>query len=89
MKSEIVPYRMGDKAWFGDMKFGMDCFTHLNVDIIGYFLYYPQGRVTRNSPAHKVWVLVICCLYAKAVNVTFMKDYSAEAFKMAMCSHFC
>ena len=67
----------------------MGCFTHINRDIIGYFLYYPQGRVTRNSPAHKVWALIICCLYSKAVNVALMKDYSSDAFKMTMCSHFC
>ena len=89
MRAEVVPYRMGNKAWLGDTKFGMGIFTHINCDIIGYFMYYPQGRVTRNSSAHKVWALVICCLYSKAINMTLMKDYSSTAFKMAMCSHFC
>ena len=58
MRAEVVPYRMGNKAWLRDTKFGMGIFTHINCDIIGYFLYYPQGRVTRNSPAHKVWALI-------------------------------
>ena len=88
MRAEVEPYRMGNKAWLGDTKFGMGIFSHINCDIIGHFLYYPQGRVTRKSPAHKVWALVIVCLYSKAINILLMKDYSASAFKMAMCSHF-
>ena len=89
MRAEVIPYRMGNKAWLGDTKFGMGCFTHINCDIIGYFLYYPQGRVTKNSLADKVYALIICCLYSKAMNVALMKDYSSDTFKMAMCSHFC
>ena len=85
----MQPYRMGSKAWVSDEKFGMGIFSHINVDIIGHFWYCPQGRITRKSAAHKVWVLVIVCLYTKAINMVLMKDYSSEAFKMSMASHFC
>ena len=66
----------------------MGIFSHVNVDIIGHF-YYCQGRVTRKNTAHKVWAVVVVCLYSKAINICLMKDYSADAFKMAMASHFC
>ena len=89
MRAEVQPYRMGDKAWVADQKFGMGVFSHINVDIVGHFFYCPQGRVTRKNAAHKVWAVVIVCLYTKAINIILMKDYSADAFKMAMCSHFC
>ena len=88
MRAEVQPYRMGAKAWVADEKFGMGIFSHINVDIIGHFFYCPQGRVTRKSAAHKVWVVVIVCLYTKAINMVLMKDYSSEAFKMSMSSHF-
>merc|ERR1712002_757942 len=46
------------------------------------------GKSTRKNPARKVWVLVIICLYSKACTMVLMRDYSAEAFKMSMTSHF-
>ena len=89
MRAEGQPYRMGSKAWVSDEKFGMGIFSHINVDIIGHFCCCPQGRITRKSAAHKVWVLVIVCLYTKALNMVLMKNYSSEAFKISMASHFC
>ena len=64
MKSEVQPYRMGNKAWVADQKFAMGIFSHVNVDIIGHF-YYCQGRVTRKNTAHKVWAVIVVCLYSK------------------------
>ena len=88
-RAEVQPYRMGAKAWVEDEKFGMGIFSHINVDIVGHFLYYPLGRSTRRNSAHKVWVVAIVCLYTKALNMVLMKNYSSEAFKMLMSSHFC
>ena len=88
MQAQVAPYRMGPKAWITDARFGMGIFSHVNVDIIGHYWYCPQGRITRKSAAKKVWVLVIVCLYSKAITMVLMRDYSSEAFKMAMTSHF-
>ena len=64
-KASPEPYRMGPKQFVSDSSFGMSVFSHINVDIIGYF-YYATGKITRRNQAHKVWCLGIICLYSKA-----------------------
>ena len=79
---------MGPKAWITDPRYRMGIFSHVNIDILGHYWFYPGGRLTRKNAARKVWVLVIICLYSKAITMVLMRDYSSEAFKMSMTSHF-
>ena len=85
-KASPKPYRMGPKQFVGDSNFGMSVFSHVNLDIIGYF-YYATGKITRRNQAHKVWCLAIICLYSKALSLVLMQDYSSVSFKAAMSQH--
>lgn len=50
---------------------GMDCFGPYQIPL----------RVTRRSPSSsKIWLLLFCCLYSRAVHIEVLLSMSTEAF---------
>merc|ERR1711867_185759 len=65
----------------------MQCrpFQYLSLDLMGPFLVKGLGGFSRRT--FKVWAAVMVCLATKAVSVWAMKDYSTDAFLLALQSH--
>ena len=58
-------------------------FLHCGMDVFGHFLVR-DGRPTRTRPGtRKVWVLIITCLYSRAVHLEILESMTTESFKMA------
>ena len=56
-------------------------FTDIYLDYCGPFLVELKGE------KFKVWLLVITCMFSRAVNLVICRDYSTEAFLRAIQIH--
>ena len=59
-------------------------FRYVFVDHMGP--YYVHNEGTKTAP-RKVWVLVICCLWSRAINLEICNDLSANSFLKSLQMH--
>ena len=58
-------------------------FLHCGMNVFGPFLVR-HGKQTRFNPGtKKVWVLLVTCLYSRAVHLEILDSMTTESFKMA------
>ena len=58
-------------------------FYHCGIDVFGHFAV-THGRRTRGNPGvRKVWILLITCLYTRAVHLEMLDSMDSASFRMA------
>ena len=58
-------------------------FYHCGIDVFGHF-EVTHGRRTRGNPGvRKVWILLITCLYTRAVYLEVLDSMDSASFRMA------
>ena len=58
-------------------------FKYVGIDVFGPF-FINNGRVTRGNPGkRKIWVLLVTCLYSRAVHLEMLDAMDVPAFQMA------
>ena len=59
-------------------------FLHSGVDVFGPYMIH-DGRTTRRTQASKkTWVLLITCLYSRAIHVEMLSSLDTPTFKLAL-----
>ena len=64
-------------------------FRKVGIDVFGHF-YVSHGRETRrNTGSAKMWILLISCLYSRAIHLETLKSMTGEPFRMAFARFTC
>ena len=59
-------------------------FLHCGIDVFGHFLVSHGKHTRRNSCTRKVWILLITCLYSRAVHLEMLESMDSASFRMAL-----
>ena len=58
-------------------------FYHCGIDVFGHF-NIRHGKATRANPGvQKVWVLLLSCLYSRAIHLEILDSMDTPSFKLA------
>ena len=63
---------------------GTPPFLHCGIDVFGHFLVSHGRHTRRNAGTRKVWVLLITCLYSRAVHLELLESMDSASFRMAL-----
>ena len=62
----------------------VDPFRRIGIDVFGPFFVH-QGRRTRTTVGtKKIWVLLITCLYSRAIHLEILNSMSTNSFMLAL-----
>ena len=59
-------------------------FLHCGIDVFGPFKVSHGKKTRNNAGTRKVWVLILTCMYSRAVHLEMLESMDAASFRMLM-----
>ena len=81
LRDPTVNQKMADLSQ--QRQYKTPAFYHCGIDVFGLF-NIRHGKATRANPGvQKVWILLLSCLYSRAINLKIVDSMNTPSFKLA------